>query len=72
VLDAQHAATGSSRAADQDASVRRIEQSIVTGNSELDQIASFIDQAGRRTTLRRYTQAMPWGVFLVVLPRFNP
>jgi hypothetical protein len=67
VLDAQHAAAGSSRAADQDASVRRIEQSIVTANSELDQVASFIDQAGRRTTLRRYTQAMPWGVFLVVL-----
>lgn len=67
VLDAQHGGTDASRATDRDASIRRIEQSIATANSELDQAAAFIEQAGRRTSLRRYTQAMPMGVFLVVL-----
>lgn len=67
VLDAQHAVSGESGPADEKDSIRRIEQSVVTANHELDQAAAFIDQAGRRTALRRYTQAMPGGVLCVVL-----
>ena len=67
VLDSQHTASRESGEDDRAAGSRRIEESIVVANRELDHAAAFIEQAGRRTTLRRYTQAMPIGVTFVIL-----
>lgn len=66
VLDAQHAPdpVNGQGAADRES---RIEQAIDTANGQLGRAAAFIEQAGRRRSLRVYTLAMPLGVVVLAL-----